>query len=410
MAEEGADGGGDGSADADAATGGSVSSSSSLDPHETNLGSFHEFAILEELTGRHGRFTKVSTLAEAIHGKVYKYRWTRDWLEVGDLDEIVVAKKMLSHKVRFNVGRERNEREAHRNPRSPTAPHPEDALTEIGVLSFLRRRPDLPVFLLRMLGSFADGEHTLLITEHIDGGELFAQVASGALDSTEDKVRLLMWQLLQATRYLHCHNIGHRDISLENTLITFRDSPEGQVRLMDFGQAVRTRSRCGSIFLRYFRAVGKPYYRGPECYVPPEREARIVAPPGAAPGRVVFERLRDASGSSSGYMCEVRLPDGVEPGKPCTAELFGYEVPPIDIFALGVCLFILAWRAPPWGRALVVDPSFAFIHARGEGGIPALLKHWQKSLFSEEAMLMLVKMVSPNPSLRPTAEECLAGA
>ncbi|CAE8609158.1 unnamed protein product, partial [Polarella glacialis] len=186
--------------------------------------------------------------------------------------------------------------------------------------------------------------------------------------------------------------------------------PEGQVRLMDFGQAVRTRSRCGSIFLRYFRAVGKPYYRGPECYVPPEREARIVAPPGAAPGRVVFERLRDASGSSSGYMCEVRLPDGVEPGKPCTAELFGYEVPPIDIFALGVCLFILAWRAPPWGRALVVDPSFAFIHARGEGGIPALLKHWQKSLFSEEAMLMLVKMVSPNPSLRPTAEECLAGA
>ena len=27
------------------------------------------------------------------------------------------------------------------------------------------------------------------------------------------------------------------------------------------------------------------------------------------------------------------------------------QVPSLDIFATGVCLFILAWRVPPWGIA-----------------------------------------------------------
>lgn len=52
-------------------------------------------------------------------------------------------------------------------------------------------------------------------------------------------------------RYLHAHDIGHRDISLENVLLK-----NGVTRLMDFGMAAQTRRRCGTR-LRYFRAVGK---------------------------------------------------------------------------------------------------------------------------------------------------------
>merc|ERR1711988_1459606 len=111
-----------------------------------------------------------------------------------------------------------------------------------------------------------------------------------------EKKRRFSWELLQAVEYLHRHQIGHRDISLENTLVK-NDS----LKLMDFGVAVRSHSTSG-IPLRYFRAAGKNFYRAPECYVPLTTDARVVSPDDSKPGDIVMVR------TGSGYLCEVRLP------------------------------------------------------------------------------------------------------
>merc|ERR1719401_636543 len=129
-----------------------------------------------------------------------------------------------------------------------------------------------------MLGSFQQGVDTHLVTEHCDGGEFFSLVSTKAIPLTEDRNRLYMWQLMQAVKYLHSHNIGHRDISLENILVSFRhDAPGercGEFRLMDFGGACRTHSNTGQL-LRYFRKMGKNYYRPPECELPPDPETEV---------------------------------------------------------------------------------------------------------------------------------------
>merc|ERR1719162_1607025 len=156
------------------------------------------------------------------------------------------------------------------NPQKCLSPSSEDALTEIGVLTHLSKQRDLPLYLLKMLGVFSDNEHTWLVTEFAEGGELYNVAASG--DVGEKQVQQYTSQLLQAVEYLHRHHIGHRDISLENILLR-----DGNVRLMDFGMAVCSHSSSRTP-LRFFREVGKTFYCAPECYVPTQEVVSLTAP------------------------------------------------------------------------------------------------------------------------------------
>jgi len=110
------------------------------------------------------------------------------------------------------------------------------------------------------------------------------------------------------------------------------------------------------------------------------------------------------------YLCEVRVPDGVKPGSWCDAELMGYTVPPVDVFACGVCLFILCLGFPPWGHALLSDPHFAHFYRQGDRGIPDTIQRYSKVPFSTHLQQLLVEMMRTDPSLRPTVEECLSSS
>eukprot|EP00927_Polykrikos_kofoidii_P035525 TRINITY_DN30096_c0_g3_i1.p1 TRINITY_DN30096_c0_g3~~TRINITY_DN30096_c0_g3_i1.p1 ORF type:complete len:470 (+),score=78.05 TRINITY_DN30096_c0_g3_i1:142-1551(+) len=360
-----------------------------------------------------GSFTEVRWLARAIHGNVYVYRWrtgrcldkveaveacdTVDDAGVTDDDEAagerVAVKRLVTERIERNREKERNERNVHLDCRR-NAPDPEDSLTEIGVLSYLAERPDLPQYLLKMLGLFADGTHTWLVTEYAEGGELFS-LAAAPTPLVEAEVKSYGWMLLQAVAYLHKHKIGHRDISLENILLR-----NGNIRLMDFGMAVQSHSDAG-VPLRYYRMVGKDFYRAPECYVPSGADARVVAPPFPAAGEV-------ASIACGAALCEVKLPPTARPGQICMAELWGYAAAPADVFSVAVCIFILAWQSPPWHRALLSDPSFVVARNRGDNGLEALLKGWRKRPMAPEAMQLLGEMVRSDPRRRPSALGSLA--
>eukprot|EP00929_Paragymnodinium_shiwhaense_P008209 TRINITY_DN112152_c0_g1_i1.p1 TRINITY_DN112152_c0_g1~~TRINITY_DN112152_c0_g1_i1.p1 ORF type:complete len:641 (+),score=106.73 TRINITY_DN112152_c0_g1_i1:70-1992(+) len=357
-----------------------------------------------------GAFVQVRRLAKSIHGDVYAYRWRRDCQDDGlrprastwplqessdPSSDYVAVKQLPSERLDINKGKETNELKVHLDSRN--APSCEDALTEIGVLSYLTAQADCPAYLPRMLGIFTETRQTWLVTEFCEGGELFSLVERAGREGRElpeAEVRRYMWQLLQAVAYLHKHHIGHRDISLENVLLR-----KESIKLIDFGMAVTTHSAAGTPY-RYYRVVGKDFYRAPECYVPIGSSIKVVAPAGVAPGDVMLVPC----GAS---LCEVKLPLGAKVGQICSAELWGYAAQPADVFSTGICLFILAWRSPPWHRALLTDPSFSFARGRGDAGIETLLKNWQRKPLQAEVMTLLAEMLRPDPSKRPTAAACL---
>mmetsp|Transcript_19014 Transcript_19014/g.42996 ORF Transcript_19014/g.42996 Transcript_19014/m.42996 type:complete len:500 (+) Transcript_19014:45-1544(+) len=366
----------------------------------TNLFWFHQYAEFEPLDLADGAFTRVRRLFETGLGTMLQYRFRPGPGE----DVLVVAERLHSAVVDQNIGRVRNDKEAHQNP-CPQAPHLEDALTDIGVLCFLQRCQDLPPSLPRLIGAFR--EHgpisiTLVVTDLVDG-DLFYYVQSGLLPPGEDTVKAVMRQLLPAVQYLDDRDIGHRDISLESISVNNHNGNGNpfQIKLMHFTQAVKTRTASGCS-LRYFRQCGKPYYRAPEVYVPRAGELRVLAPFGADGGAVVFADCVDPA--HRGWQPLVQLPlDAVE-GQECQADVWGYEVPPVDVFAMGVCLFVLAYQIPPWQCAQQTDAIFHWVQRHG---LTQLLVQWNRPLLSPEAMRLLSRMLSTNPAERCSVQDCL---
>merc|ERR1719183_19621 len=100
---------------------------------------------------------------------------------------------------------------------------------------------------------------------------------------------------------------------------------------MDFGQAVATHSLSGEL-LRYFCAAGKPYYRAPEQYVPPQSEVQVMMPRTSQPGDVAFTRTL-----TDNYLCEVLLPVTASPGQKTTA-------PPARVQQTPLAHALVSWQ------------------------------------------------------------------
>ncbi|CAK0905547.1 unnamed protein product, partial [Prorocentrum cordatum] len=280
------------------------------DPCKTDLSHFRPKAEFDALP--HGDFVRVRPLGEGFNGTVQQYRWRKP---EGDIQ--VAVKKIPLEQLSRVALTETDERTSHfRLPSGRPKAFVEDSLSEIGVLSYLARQPGCPRGLLRLLGVFSeDRAFVWVVTELAEAGELFGHVVSGAA-SGEVQARRYTREMLDAVAYLHKHHIGHRDLSLENMLLT----KDKTLQVMDFGMSVLSHSASGEE-LRYFRLVGKDQYRAPECYVPEVEDVHLVCPLGAGPGEVRMERL---AGAWSSHMAVVRLPADAQPGEPCRAAVWGY--------------------------------------------------------------------------------------
>lgn len=368
-----------------------------IDPRETNLSHFHVPLAFDALP--EGQFALVRKVASGIHAGIFLYRWCREDAAAKD----VVVKMMWERTLEcfqnsaehcdknLHLGRRMSGREAGRIG----AREVEDPLTEIGVLSYLAAQPDLPLYLMKCEAVFAEGQRTWLVTEYADGGELLNVAASGR-PLAEPEVKQYTWQILRAVEYLHRHNISHRDVSLENILLK-----RGAIRLMDFGMAAQSRSASGKPF-RYFRSVGKNFYRAPECYVPALGDCRVTPRPGDKGGDVAMLR------TAGNYFCEMKLPPIAKPHHNCMAQVWGYTAEPTDVFASGICVFILTFQTAPWNQAIVNDQYFSYFLRHQDSGVTSLARKRNKRLPSAEASQLVCDMLRPYPALRPSASQCLS--
>lgn len=227
----------------------------------------------------------------------------------------------------------------------------EDALNEIGVSSYISRYGSVP-HAPKMIGAYQDEEHTYFVTEYVGGGEMF-EVVLQMKAFPEPVARRFIRQVFTCVKGLHAHGIIHRDISLENTLLDY----SGDVRIIDFGQAVhayRFRGPREGLLVLHTGKAGKAYYRAPEMY-----------------------------GSH-------------------------YTGPPVDVFAVGVMLFIMAVGTPPWNMANATDSRYKYIERHG---VTKLLMSWQKAQYMTSELLDLIEgLLCFDPARRLTVDQALSHA
>lgn len=106
--------------------------------------------------------------------------------------------------------------------------------------------------------------HLCLVMEYAQGGSLTSYVAAkwreaqaAGLFLSEDEARYFFKQFLSAVRYCHAHNVAHRDLKLDNTLLD--DSKPPVIKICDFGFA-KTWSEEANMFTQ----IGTPVYMSPE--------------------------------------------------------------------------------------------------------------------------------------------------
>jgi len=186
-----------------------------------------------------------------------------------------------------------------------------------------------------LLGIFRDEERTYVVTSLATEGDLFSWKANDLRPGPQREAMMvpIMGQVFAAVKWLHDLGIAHRDLSLENILLTEGGQDEApKVKIIDFAMstlasAVRSEAR------------GKVVYRAPEMY---EKEA--------------------------------------------------YDPFLVDAFALGVVLFAVAARDYPWScTKRGMCKSFDFVLSKG---FRAFLR--QRRLRNSEDGTCLSEVLSPS--------------
>ncbi|TMW62512.1 hypothetical protein Poli38472_005130 [Pythium oligandrum] len=105
---------------------------------------------------------------------------------------------------------------------------------------------------------FQEEKYYYLVTEFMEGGELFDRIVEKSYYS-EREARDLVKLLLESIKYCHDANIVHRDLKPENLLLTSKDD-DASIKLADFGFAKKIEFDNQGLVT----ACGTPGYVAPE--------------------------------------------------------------------------------------------------------------------------------------------------
>ena len=133
-------------------------------------------------------------------------------------------------------------------------------IDEIEILKNLNH-PDI----VKIIEFYGTKEAYYIINEYCSGGELFDKAVNYL---SETQISVIFKQILSGLSYLHSKNIVHRDLKLENILISDKEYVEvtGEeyydIKIIDFGNA-----RIFDSTITTNSIVGSSYYIAPEVFI-----------------------------------------------------------------------------------------------------------------------------------------------
>lgn len=111
--------------------------------------------------------------------------------------------------------------------------------------------------IIKMYESYEDDQSFYIIMDLCEGGTLFDYVTEKG-NLSEEEANLVMQKLLSCMKYCNGKGIMHRDIKLENIMLT-KSKNLDEIKLIDFG--------CATYFQKdqiQEETVGTIYYLSPE--------------------------------------------------------------------------------------------------------------------------------------------------
>ena len=103
-----------------------------------------------------------------------------------------------------------------------------------------------------------DDDNYYIITEILEGGELFDRIVD-VKSFSENKAAHILMQVLRAINYMHKQNITHRDLKPENILLESKEIDVLDVKIADFGFSCMFDPDTGLDLV-----LGSPLYMAPE--------------------------------------------------------------------------------------------------------------------------------------------------
>merc|ERR1712050_399501 len=111
--------------------------------------------------------------------------------------------------------------------------------------------------IVKVLEFYQNDKYFFIVTEFLDGGELFDRIME-CQSFSEEMASTIMEQILSAVVYLHKHGFIHRDLKPENIIFETKD-PKSKIKVIDFGTSCHYEK--GS---KLKKKLGTPYYIAPE--------------------------------------------------------------------------------------------------------------------------------------------------
>ena len=89
---------------------------------------------------------------------------------------------------------------------------------------------------MALIDLFDNSDYYYIVLEYMQGKDLFDYIQFRNFKISEGRVKELAWQIGIAIRYLHSYGIVHRDLKLENVMMS-DNTESGVPKLVDFGLA-----------------------------------------------------------------------------------------------------------------------------------------------------------------------------
>jgi len=91
---------------------------------------------------------------------------------------------------------------------------------------------------VELLDYFEKSEHSLMVLEYLQEGELFKKIGSKEYDLTEEKCKRFVKEIVKGLMFIHAASIIHLDLKPQNIMLAGSDQ-EFRIKLIDFGTAKR---------------------------------------------------------------------------------------------------------------------------------------------------------------------------